>query len=83
MAVLKNLVAKPTGKKEKKKTHIPKIQRGINLIHDIQGRGAIDMQRKDQSETAQRLLAATEVADVLPAQVPCCPWMRARMHACL
>lgn len=38
-------------------THVSEIQGGINLVHDIQRRRLVMMQRKHERKTAQRLLA--------------------------
>ena len=50
----------------KQKTYVSEIQRRIDLVHDIQRRGLVVVQRKDQSQAGQRLLAARKIADVLP-----------------
>ena len=46
---------------------IPEIQRGIDLIHDVQRGGLIMMESEHQRERGQRLLASRKVADILPA----------------
>ena len=48
-------------------TYISKVQRGVDLVHDVQGRGAVDVECENEREGAERLLAAGQVADVLPA----------------
>lgn len=43
-----------------------RTQRGVDLVHDVQGRGAEVVQRKHQRQRGQRFLPAGQVGDVLP-----------------
>lgn len=47
-------------------SYISEIQGSINLIHDIQRRRLIVMQREHQGQTTQRLLTTRKIGDVLP-----------------
>lgn len=46
--------------------HVLEVQSCINLIHEVEWRGAEIVQRKNKAQRAQSFLAATEVGDVLP-----------------
>ena len=41
-------------------------ERCVDLVHDVEGRGLVVVQRKHQGQGAQRLFPAAQVADVLP-----------------
>ena len=47
--------------------HIFKVQRGVNLVHDVEGRGFVMMQGEDERERRQRLFPAAEIGDLLPS----------------
>lgn len=44
-----------------------RTQRSIDLVHDIQRRGLVVVQSEDERQAGERLLAAAQVCDVLPA----------------
>ena len=46
---------------------VAEVERGVDLVHHVQRRRLVVVEREDEREAAQRLLAAGEVADVLPA----------------
>lgn len=46
--------------------HRVPTQRCVNLVHDVERRGLVVVQRKDEREAGERLLAAAQVGDVLP-----------------
>ncbi|KAI6756206.1 hypothetical protein HG530_011942 [Fusarium avenaceum] len=47
-------------------TYVSEIQRGIDLVHDIQRSRLVVVQGENESQTAQRLFTTRKVADVLP-----------------
>ena len=42
------------------------VERRVDLVHDVERRRLVVMQREDERQRAQRLLAARQVRDVLP-----------------
>lgn len=42
------------------------VKGGVDLVHDVQRRGLVVVQREDQGQGRERLLAAGQVGDVLP-----------------
>jgi hypothetical protein len=47
--------------------HVLEVERGVDLVHHVQRRGLVVVQRKDQRERREGLLAAGQVGNVLPA----------------
>jgi len=47
--------------------NVAEVKSGVNLIHEVQRRGFVDMQSENQSEGTQRLLASRQIGDVFPA----------------
>ena len=35
--------------------HVPEVERGVDLVHEVQRRGLVDVQGKDQCKRAERL----------------------------
>ena len=48
-------------------TYISEIQCSVNLVHDVQWRRLVVVQRKHECERTQRLFATGEVGDISPA----------------
>ena len=42
------------------------VERGIDLVHDVKGRGFVMMQREDERERGERLFSAAQIRDFLP-----------------
>ena len=47
--------------------HVPEIQRGVDLVHEVQRRRLVRVEREHERERAQRLLSTRQVRDVAPA----------------
>eukprot|EP00964_Phaeocystis_antarctica_P083806 scaffold52749_cov71-Phaeocystis_antarctica.AAC.2 len=46
--------------------HVAEVERGVDLVHDVQRRRLVVVQREDERERGEGLLAAREVGDMLP-----------------
>lgn len=47
--------------------HVLEVERGVDLVHEVERRGFEVVQREDQRQRAERLLPARQVEDLLPA----------------
>lgn len=46
---------------------ILEVQRGVDLVHEVERRGLVVVQREHQCQGAERLLSSGQVEDLLPA----------------
>lgn len=47
--------------------HVLEVQRGVDLVHEVERRGLVVVQREHQRQRAERLLSSGKVEDLLPA----------------
>jgi hypothetical protein len=47
--------------------HVLEVEGRVDLVHDVEGRGLVVVEREDERERRERLLSARQVRDVLPA----------------
>jgi len=45
---------------------VAEVQRGVDLVHDVQRRGFVVVKGENQRQRAQRLLAARQIGNLLP-----------------
>ena len=46
--------------------HVLEVERGVNLVHDVEGGRFVVMKGEDQGKTGERLLSSGKIGDVLP-----------------